>query len=191
MIASLRGQVQEVFADSVVVDVGGVGMQVYLPSPTIDQMHAGDQVFMYTYLVVREDALTLYGFQPHEEREFFTLLISVNGVGPRSALNALSVLSTDAMRRAIFHEQVEVFIRVPGIGKKTAQKIFLQLQDRIPAEPGLEPVTAFSDVDSEVLNALTTLGYSVVEAQAAIQFIPRETPEDVETRLRFALQYFG
>lgn len=191
MIASLRGQVQEVFADSVVVDVGGVGMQVYLPSPTIDQMHAGDQVFMYTYLVVREDALTLYGFQTHEEREFFTLLIGVNGVGPRSALNALSVLSTDAMRRAIFHEQVEVFIRVPGIGKKTAQKIFLQLQDRIPAEPGLEPVTAFSDVDSEVLNALTTLGYSVVEAQAAIQFIPRETPEDVETRLRFALQYFG
>ena len=191
MIASLRGQVQELTSDSVILEVGGVGLNIFVPSPVLDQLQAGDNAFLYTYLVVREDALTLYGFQTKEEREYFSLLIGVNGVGPRSAINALSVLSTDAMRRAIYHEQAEVFTRVPGIGKKTAQKIFLQLQDRVPAEAGLEPVKAFSDVDSAVLNALTTLGYSVVEAQAAIQSIPRETDEDVEIRLRLALQYFG
>ena len=190
MIASLRGQVQELTTDSVILEIGGVGLHVFVPSPVLDQMQLGDTAFLYTYLVVREDALTLYGFQTKEERQYFNLLIGVNGVGPRSAISALSVLSTDAMRRAIFHEQAEVFTRVPGIGMKTAQKILLQLQDRVPAEAGMEPVTAFSDADSEVLNALTALGYSVVEAQAAIQSIPRDTDEDVEIRLRLALQYF-
>jgi Holliday junction DNA helicase RuvA len=101
------------------------------------------------------------------------------------------VLSPDAIRRAVFHEQPEVFNRVPGIGRKTAQKILLQLQDKIPADIGLEPVAMISDVDTEVLGALTALGYSVVEAQAAVQSIPRNTEEDVETRLRLALQYFS
>jgi Holliday junction DNA helicase RuvA len=121
----------------------------------------------------------------------FLLLLSVDGIGPKSALAVLSTLSPDAIRRAIFHEQPEVFTRVPGVGKKTAQKILLQLQDRIPAMSGLEAVSAISDVDTEVLGALTTLGYSVVEAQSALQSIPRETPQEVEARLRAALQYFA
>jgi len=103
----------------------------------------------------------------------------------------LNSLTPDAIRRAVFHEQDEVFARVPGVGKKTAQKILLHLQDRIPAEAGLEPLSRLSDIDGEVLAALTTLGYSVVEAQAALQTIPRDAAEDVEERLRLALQYFG
>ena len=140
---------------------------------------------------MREDALTLYGFENRDEREIFVLLLQVNGVGPKLALTVLSTLSPDAVRRAIFHEQPEVFNRVPGVGKKTAQKILLQLQDRIPAVAGMEPMPAFSDVDTEVLSALTALGYSVVEAQAALQSIPRDTPQDIELRLRAALQYFS
>ena len=141
-------------------------------------------------LVVRQDALSLYGFETRDERELFILLLQVDGIGPKSALAVLSTLTPDAIRRAVFHEQAEIFTRVPGVGRKTAQKILLQLQDRIPAVAGLEPA-AYTDADSEVLSALTALGYSVVEAQAALQSIPRDTPADVEARLRAALQYFA
>lgn len=191
MIASLSGRVQEIYADNLVLEVGGVGVQVYVPAPLRDRLHAGDTVFLHTHLVVREDALTLYGFESREGRDFFLLLLGVNGVGPRLALAMLSSLSPDAIRRAVFHEQDEVFARVPGVGKKTAQKIMLHLQDRIPMVAGLEPVAGFSDVDTEVMNALTSLGYSVVEAQAALQSIPRDAPQEIEARLRIALQYFS
>ena len=113
------------------------------------------------------------------------------GLDPRSALGILSALTPDAIRRAVFHEQADVFSRAPGIGKKTAQKILLQLQDKIKPDIGLEPVRGMSDVDSQVLEALTALGYSVVEGQAALQNIPRDAPEEVEERLRLALQYFS
>jgi Holliday junction DNA helicase RuvA len=191
MIASLSGRVQEVNADHIVVEVGGVGLQVFVPAPTRDYLHSGDNVFLHTHLVVREDALTLYGFETHEGRDLFNLLLSVNGVGPKVALSVLSSLTPDAIRRAIFHEQDEIFARVPGVGKKTAQKILLHLQDRIPMVAGLEPVAAMSDVDTEVMNALTALGYSVIEAQSALQSIPRDAPQEIEARLRLALQYFA
>lgn len=191
MIASLSGRIADILSDSLVLDVGGVGLQVFTPAPARDQAHMGENKFLFTYLVVRQDALQLFGFESKEEREFFNLLLGVNGVGPRLALAILSVLSPDAIRRAVFHEQADVFSRVPGVGKKTAQKILLQLQDRIPAMSGFEPIAAISDLDGEVLAALTTLGYSVVEAQAALQSIPRDTPQELETRLRKALQYFS
>lgn len=191
MIASLSGQVQEINSDNIVIEVAGVGMQVFIPLPLRDRLRIGEKIFLYTYLVVREDSLSLYGFDTKDAREYFILLIGVNGVGPRLGVAVLSTLSTDAIRRAVFHEQAEVFASVPGIGKMTAQKISLHLQDRIPVEPGLEPVSRLSDIDTEVLEALTTLGYSVVEAQAALQSIPRDAPEDVETRLTLALQYFS
>lgn len=191
MIATLSGRVQEVVNDNLVVEVGGVGLQVSVPQVLRARLHAGESIFLHTYLVVRQDNLSLYGFDTREGRDFFTLLLGVNGVGPRLALAVLSTLTPDAIRRAVFHEQDEVFARVPGVGKRTAQKILLHLADRIPAEAGLEPLARMSDVDGEVLAALTTLGYSVVEAQAALQIIPRDTPEDVETRLRLALQFFA
>ena len=124
-------------------------------------------------------------------KELFLQLTRVNGVGPRLALAVLSTLNPDAIRRAIFNEQSDVFSGVPGIGKKTAQKMLLHLQDRIKAVDGLEPVAAMDDSDTQVLEALVALGYSVVEAQAALQSIPRDAPQDVETRIRLALRYFS
>ena len=180
----------EVSPEGLVVGIGGVGLLVAVPAPLRDRLLAGDAVHLYTHLIVREDLLALYGFENRESRDFFNLLLGVNGIGPRLALSVLSTLSTDAIRRAVFHEQDEVFARVPGVGKKTAQKILLHMQDRIPVQAGLERVLAISDVDSEVLGALTTLGYSIVEAQAAIQTIPRDAGQEVEERLRLALQYF-
>lgn len=190
MISILNGRVLEVLPDSLVIGVGGVGLQVYVPASARDRLRPGDEPLLHTYLVVRQDALSLYGFESRDERELFVLLLQVDGIGPKSALAVLSTLTPDAIRRAVFQEQPEVFTRVPGVGRKTAQKILLQLQDRLPAMTGLEPAT-FTDVDTEVLSALTALGYSVVEAQTALQAIPRDTPADVETRLRAALQYFS
>ncbi len=192
MIASVSGEILEILADAVVIGVGGVGLKVFVPTPMRDRLRRGERVFLHTQLIVREDLLALYGFEELEAREFFNLLLSVNGVGPRSALAILSVLSTDAIRRAVLNEQPDVFARVPGIGRKTAQKILLQLQGRMGVAVGpIEGVANLSDVESEVISALTSLGYSVVEAQAAIQAIPRDTPMDVETRLRMALKYFS
>ncbi len=190
MISILNGRILEIYPDSLVVGLGGVGLQVSVPVHLHDRLRPGDEVFLHTYLVVRQDALSLYGFETREEREFFLLLLGVDGIGPKSALAVLSTLTPDAIRRAIFHEQAEVFTRVPGVGRKTAQKILLHLQDRIPAVAGPEPVAGYTDSDTEVLAALTGLGYSVVEAQSALQSIPRDTPEDLEARLRAALQYF-
>lgn len=190
MISLLNGRVIEVLADSLVVGIGGVGLQVYLPVATRERLRPGDEVVLHTYLVVRQDALSLYGFESRDERELFVLLLQVDGIGPKSALAVLSTLTPEAIQRAVFHEQPEIFTRVPGVGRKTAQKILLQLQDRLPAMAGLERA-AFSDVDAEVISALTALGYSVVEAQTALQSIPRDTPADLEARLRAALQYFS
>ncbi len=190
MISMLTGKVVALEPGCIVLDVGGVGFCVHLAATYRERLPVGDVVTIFARLVVRQEALTLYGFETQESREFFDLLLGVSGIGPRLALSVLSTLSTDAIRRAVFHEQVDVFSRVPGIGKKNAQKILLHLQDRLPSVDGLAPAATMSDVDTEVLGALTTLGYSVVEAQAALQYIPRDAAQDVETRLRLALQYF-
>jgi holliday junction DNA helicase RuvA len=191
MIASISGKVASIENNSLVVDLGGVGFQVFVPAPLKDMLHTGESVYLFTTLIVRQDALSLFGFETRESREYFNLLLTVNGIGPRLALAVLSTLNPDAIRRAIFHEQAEVFSRVPGIGKKTAQKIMFTLQDKIKAIEGLEPISRIGEADTEVLEALTSLGYSVVEAQAALQAIPRDAPQDVEERLRLALQYFS
>lgn len=191
MIASLNGRITDKGSDYAVIEVGGLGFQVYVPSPHVEELRIGETVFLYTYLVVREDSLSLYGFENAEEREFFNLLIGVSGVGPRLALVTLSTLNPDAIRRAIFSEQPEIFTRVPGIGKKSAQKIALHLEDRIQAVDGLDPIASMDDTDTQVLEALIALGYSVVEAQAALQNVPRDAPDDIESRIRIALQYYS
>lgn len=190
MIATLSGEIISLDEDSLVIGVGGIGVRVYVPAALKDRAYKGDQLFLHTYLVVRQDALTLYGFESEEERDFFQLLLGVNGVGPRLALTLLSTLSVDAIRRAVLSEQAEIFARVPGVGKKTAQKVVLYLQGKVGKGVLVEGSPTL-DVDTEVLEALTALGYSVVEAQAAIQSIARDAPQDVETRLRLALQYFS
>ncbi len=191
MISILRGNVISQETDGIIVDVGGIGFHVMVPVAIKDNVQLGEAVYLFTRMIVREDAWILCGFETREGRDVFDLLLTVNGVGPRLAMSILSTLTPDTIRRAVFNEQADLFNRVPGIGKKTAQKIVLQLQDKLPATEGLEPLSKISDVDTEVLAALTGLGYSVVEAQAALQYIPRDTPQDVETRLRTALQYFS
>ena len=191
MIASLNGRVSGKFKDSAVVTVNGVGFHVFVPGPLLDQLHPGEIANLYTHLVLRQDSLTLYGFENVESRELFEILIGVSGIGPRLALSMLSTLEPETIERAVFNEQAEVFTRVPGIGTKTSRKILLHLQDKIPSVEGLEPMVAISDVDAEVVGALTALGYSVVEAQAAMQAIPKDASQDIEERLRIALQQFS
>jgi Holliday junction DNA helicase RuvA len=191
MISIIHGTVISQETDGIIVDVNGIGFHALVPSPLRDQLDPGDNIYLFTRLIVREDAWILCGFETKEGREVFDLLLTVNGIGPRLAMSVLSTLSPDIIRRAVFNEQVDVFSRVPGIGNKTAQRIILQLKDRLPNGEGLAPLSKISDVDTEVLAALTALGYSLVEAQAALQYIPRNTPQDTETRLRSALQYFS
>lgn len=188
MIANLEGTVLSAGDDYLVVGVGGIGIRVFVPKALAGQTREGERIFLYTQLIVREDSLTLYGFETQEEVEFFDLLLGVNGIGPRTALAVLSTLSVEAVRRAVLSEQGDIFARVPGVGKKTGQKIVLHLQGKVGRGAELLPIV---DADTEVLDALTALGYSVVEAQAALQSIPRDAPKDVETRLRLALQYFS
>ena len=190
MIATLRGEITQVEDSSLVVEVGGVGMRVHVPATLRERMKVGESIFLYTHFVVRQDAMSLYGFESQGERDLYNMLLSVSGIGPKLALAVLSSLSIDTVQRAVFNEEYDILNRVPGVGKKTAQRIVLALQDKLKPTDALEHVAAMSDADSEVLAALTALGYSVVEAQTAIQSIPKDAPDDVEERLRLALGYF-
>jgi Holliday junction DNA helicase RuvA len=190
MIATLSGEIAQIEDNALVIEVGGVGLRVFVPTPLRTRSKAGEVLLLYTHLVVREDVLALYGFETQPERELFNTLLGVDGVGPKAALSVLSTLTLDAVQRAIFADEAELLSRVPGIGKKTAQKMALHLKDKLKPVDALASVAAMTDRDSEVLAALTALGYSVVEAQAAIQALPKDAPEDVEERLRMALQYF-
>jgi holliday junction DNA helicase RuvA len=190
MIASLRGEVTQVEESSVVVEVGGVGLRVFVPAPVRTRLKVGETALLYTHLVVREDALTLYGFETQADRELFHMLLGVNGVGPKVSLAVLSTLTVDTVQRAVMSEESEILSRVPGVGKRTAQNIVLHLHGKLKPADALEQLASASDRDSEVLAALTALGYSVVEAQTAIQSLPKDAPDDVEERLRLALTYF-
>ncbi len=190
MIATLRGEIVQIEEHAFVVEVGGVGLRVFVPEPLRARMKIGEAILLYTHLVVREDALLLYGFESQAERELFNMLLGVDGVGPKVSLAVLSTLSLDTVQQAVYTEQSEILSRVPGVGKKTAQKIVLYLHDRLKPADALARVATLSDTDSEVLAALTSLGYSVVEAQTAIQALPKDAPQDVEERLRMALQHF-
>ena len=190
MISTLRGEIAQIEETSLIVEVGGVGLRVFVPAPLRTRAKTGEVAFLFTHLVVREDALTLYGFESQSDRDLFNMLLGVDGVGPKVALSVLSAMTLDAVQRAIFADEGELFSRVPGVGKKTAQKIVLYLKDKLKPADGLSQLAAMSDADSEVLAALTALGYSVVEAQSAIQSIPKDASKDPEDRLRLALQYF-
>ena len=190
MIATLRGEISQIEDNALIIEVGGVGLRVFAPAPLRTRLKVGDVSFLFTHLVVREDALTLYGFDSQSDRDLFNTLLGVDGVGPKVALSVLSSMTLDAVQRAVFADEGELLSRVPGVGKKTAQKIALHLKDKLKPTDTLNQVAAMSDADSEVLAALTSLGYSVVEAQAAIQSIPKDAPKDVEARLRITLQYF-
>jgi len=190
MIASIHGEVEYTGEDHLVIRVGGIGLRIFVPTSLCTAIQVHEVVSLHTQLVVREESLTLFGFTSAEERDFFLLLLGVNGVGPRIALSILSTLSLDVIRKAVLSEQADIFCRVPGVGKKLAQKIIIHLQGKV-GDVNLLRGETLLDANQEVLEALTGLGYSVVEAQSALQSIPRDTPQNVEERLRLALQYFA
>lgn len=191
MIASIAGEIIGVGEDNLTIDINGVGFQVSVPKSMCLEHKPGERIFLHTHLVVREDLLALYGFPTSEEKSFFLMLLGVEGIGPRIALATLSSLTTDAIRRAVLSEQPEIFSRVPGIGKKTAQKILIQLQGQVHGTAEMLTSRGFDELDTQVIEALTVLGYSLVEAQTAIQTLPKDASENLEERLRLALQYFN
>jgi Holliday junction DNA helicase RuvA len=195
MIRSIRGVVIARTRDAVVVDVGAasgsLGFKVFVPEPTAARLLEGAPVLLHTYLQVREDALTLFGFESDDELNVFELLLTVNGVGPKVALATLSTLSPDALRLALANQEPAIIARVPGIGKRTAEKIVLELKDKVkPPAGNLEALAQLTSIDTEVIDALVALGYSVVEAQRAVQGLPKDAVT-VEERLRYALSHFG
>jgi len=189
MIASISGKVIQLTKETVIIDINGLGIEVFVPKPLLSETEAGDLLYLYTYMLVREDNISLYGFASLEEKQLFLQFLAVGGIGPKLSLSILSSLSIDNIRSAILSEKPDYFSRVPGIGKKTAQKIIIQMQGKLPDSDGLA-IRSITDVDDAVVDALISLGYSVVEAQTALQTIPKDTPDDVETKLRVALQYF-
>jgi Holliday junction DNA helicase RuvA len=189
LIASLRGIVQHIGEDDIVVEVDGVGFLVAVPHSLLGDAVRGKPLFLLTQFVVRENSIGLYGFGQRDQRDLFDLLMQVSGVGPRLALAILSNLSVDVIKSAVVNDHSEVLTRVPGVGEKTADKIIFFLKDRLKAP--LEELSVPSGVDTEVLGVLTTLGYSMVEAQTAIQSIPDDASDDIEERVRLALNYFA
>jgi Holliday junction DNA helicase RuvA len=190
MIALLDGYVAGRTHDAMILMVGGVGFKVLCPAPTLAQARPGEAMRLHTHLIVREDDISLVGFASDEELALFEQLIGVSGVGPKLALALLSGMAPDALRLAIGQDQPDLLARIPGIGRKTAQKIVLELKDRVGAPEFAEGLAALTEADAAVIDALTALGYSVVEAQRAIQALPRDVT-GVEERLRMALSSFG
>jgi Holliday junction DNA helicase RuvA len=191
MIVRLSGTVWSTREAHVVVRVGGIGLHVHVPSGVLAQLDGvGQPVELFTHLHVRENELALYGFLTEEELTLFRLLLSISGVGPKVALALLGTVSPEALRQAVVQEEPGLLSRVPGIGPKTARAIIFHLKDKlIPI--GAEATSLLSDADAEVIAALTGLGFSLVEAQAALQSMPQNGDLPIEERVRQALAYFA
>ncbi len=191
MIARLSGTVWSIGEGHVVVRVGGIGLHVRVPSGMLAQLDSvGQPVELFTHLHVRENELALYGFLTEEERTLFRLLLSISGVGPKVALALLGTVSPDALRQAVVQEEPGLLSRVPGIGPKTARAIIFHLKDKL-ISTGAEAVPLLSDADAEVIAVLTGLGFSLVDAQAALQSLPRDEDYPIEERVRQALAHFA
>jgi holliday junction DNA helicase RuvA len=174
MIGSVAGTLVETYPDGALVDVNGVGYRVLAPASVLARMPgAGEKVRLHTHLHVREDALTLFGFTTAEERDVFEVLIGVNGIGPKGGLAVLSVYTPDALRRAILGEDLDALTLIPGVGKKTASRMILELKEKLGAgDADLAPVAgspAVREALGEVRAALLQLGYTTTEAREAIE----------------------
>lgn len=188
MIGSLRGEIIDKEEDSILIEAGGVGYNVLTPTTLLDMLDIGVKTQIYTHLHVREQELTLYGFSDKEELNLFRTLLKVQGIGPKVALAILSHIPGETLRQAIAREEAALLARVPGIGPKKAKQIVFQLKDKIGFDDIFVSTTPITDSDGEVIAALTALGYSVVEAQAALQQLPDAVKQDsVEEKVRVAL----
>ncbi len=186
MIASLRGKLISKKPDSIIVDVNGVGYLVYVPIsilPFIKDIN--EEIFLHIYTNVRDDAIMLYGFATEEEKRIFSTLINISGIGPKIALNILSTISSSNFHKAIYNEDVTFLCRVPGLGKKTAQRLILELREKLPAiiKEDKEPI--FDDT----LSALVNLGYKKNIAQEALETAYNKGNRDIESLLKEALKY--
>ena len=194
MIARLRGRLAALDAEAMVVDVAGVGYRVLVPPGAFTQ-RLGDEVVVHTHLAVREDALTLFGFPDLAALRLFERLLGVNGVGPKLALAALSALGADGLRDAIMAEDTAALVRVPGLGRKTAGRLILELGGSLVAEPPAAAVGAAGgagdDPRAEVRLALATLGYEPAEIARALRAIGEVADTDSDVLLRSALQHLA
>ncbi len=190
MIASLHGKLESLGSDWAVINVNGIGFKVYMPTSTLSTLSSiGKEVHLYTHLVMREDSATLYGFGTAEELELFQILLGVSGLGAKSSLAILSSMSVDQASMAIATGSIDLLTTVPGIGKKTAERLILELKDKIGAGLIAAPATQLAQENAEVIAALTSLGYSLSEASRAVATLP-SSDLTLEEKVKLALQYF-
>lgn len=202
MISYIKGILAEKMEDSVVVEARGVGYRIYVPiSVLADLPAAGENVKIYTYFSVREDGVSLFGFLSRQDLEMFKQLIGVNGVGPKSALGILSALKPDVLRMAVISGDAKTLSKAPGVGNKTAQRIILDLKDKVKAEEILSGVSGMEDIRTEIsgvgeagreaVEALTALGYSAGEAAGAVRKVTITDGMTAEDVLKGALRHLA
>lgn len=202
VISYVKGSLAEKFEDSVVVEAGGIGYRIFVPTSVLESLpKTGETVKIYTYFSVREDAMSLYGFLSRQDMEMFRQLIGVNGVGPKSALGILSALSPDVLRLAVISGDAKAISKAPGVGSKTAQRIILDLKDKVKSEDILdgftEPVSGHTEsfgvgeVGKEAIEALTALGYSASEASGVVKKVTIKESMTAEDVLKAALKHLA
>lgn len=197
MISSVRGEVLEIDLDHAVVEVGGVGLAVHATPSTLAGLRRGEPSRLATALIVREDSLTLYGFADADERELFTLLTTVSGVGPRIAMATLAVLDPDTLRRALADGDLTTLTRVPGIGRKGAERLVVELRDKVtPPAPAAAKTPVRAGTPSagrdQVVEALLGLGFTQRPAEQAVDAVLTENPTpSPSTLLRTALTHLS
>lgn len=185
MIASLRGRLLSKRPENLIVDVGGVGYSVQVPFTLLSDLpEENKEVFLHIYTHVREDAILLYGFRSEDEKKIFTTLIGISGIGPKTALNLLSTIPPDKFFNAINSEDVDVLCKAPGLGKKTAHRIILELREKLPSIREKRD-TVYEDT----LSALVNLGYKKSVAQDVLEKVRKSGSDNIETLLRESLKY--
>lgn len=201
MIGYIKGVIEEIEENSILLDHGGMGFRINMPAALLDRnAHKGDQVKIYTHLQVKEDDMQLYGFYTRDDLEVFRLLLNVSGIGPKGAMNILSVISADNLRFAVLSDDAAAIAKAPGIGKKTAQKLILELKDKFRLEDAFEKKLAHGQEDvlaentdrgaaAEAIQALTALGYSTAEAMQAVKKVEGAEQMDTEALLKAALKF--
>ena len=201
MYAYRKGELAEIKSDHIVIETGGIGYQIYIPGQTFSYLPPiGEQLKVYTYLYLREDAMILYGFLTKDDLELFKLLISVSGIGPKGGLAILSTLNADELRFAVLSGDAKSIARSPGVGGKTAQRVILELKDKMSLEEAFEKKTEHvnsvqssgsSSVKNDAVMALTALGYSSTESLKAVSAVEITEDMDVEALLRAALKHMS
>ena len=199
MIAFVKGRIDEITEDNVVIDIGGIGYNVRISGETVALLSGRkEEVKLYTYTCVREDAFNLYGFLTKDELEIFKMLITVNGIGPKGGLAILSVMTADDLRFAIMSGDAAAISKAPGVGKKTAERVILDLKDKISLEDtlvhkeilksGEREAVPEQHARNEAVEALVALGYSASDALHAVKSVEADENTDVETILKLALK---